>query len=69
MWDKVNSYQNCRLFKKIPQIETEANISEEWFSKLWSQEHFVYLKIKDLKSFCDLSGIYLTDTLLEITTD
>lgn len=59
MWDKVNAYKNCRLFKKIPQIETEANISEEWFSKFWSQEHFVYLKIKDLKSFCDLSGIYL----------
>lgn len=29
MWDKVNSYKNCRLFKKIPQIETEANISSD----------------------------------------
>ena len=32
--------------------------------------NFVYLKIKDLKSFCDLSGTYLLIlTLLEITTE
>lgn len=51
------------------QIETEANISEEWFSKFWSQEHFVYLKIKGPQELLWFKWDISTDTLLEITTD